>query len=138
MLNWITSLLNNPILGLLLIKSALRPVDHRHLNELETDELFDNTMHFTLEGDLCTYVAKEYPKALRREFGANKTDRKLLDEECSTLKARVNEVKVTIKETLELVDKLRVDLDEANASKLGLEDRVKSTEDQVALFVIPD
>lgn len=39
-----------------------------------------------------------------------------------------------MKETLELVDKLQVDLGEANASKLALENRTKSAKDQVAML----
>lgn len=37
-----------------------------------------------------------------------------------------------MKETLESVDKLQVDLDEANATKATLEGRATTTEDQVA------
>lgn len=40
--------------------------------------------------------------------------------EYSRLKVRVAEVESTMKETLEFVDKLRVDLDEAIALKEGL------------------
>lgn len=45
-------------------------------------------------------MAKERHKVLRQEFGANKTDRRLLAEEYSRLKFRVNEVEGTMKETL--------------------------------------
>lgn len=120
-LNRVPSLLDDPTLGLLLIKGALRPVDRRHLNELKIDKLFDNAIHSTLEGALCTYVAKERYKALRREFGANYTDRRLLAKECSRLNARVTKVESIMKETLEFVNKLWADLDEAITSKLGLE-----------------
>lgn len=58
----------------------------------------------------------------------------LLAEECSRLKARIAKVEFTMKETLESVDKLQTDLDTAFASNLGLEDRVKSTEDQAAML----
>lgn len=98
-LNWAPSLLGDPSLGLLLIKSTLRPAYHCHLNEVETDELFVNTIHSALKGALCTYMAKERFKALRREFGVNKTDRGLLAGECPRLKARVVAVEGTIKET---------------------------------------
>lgn len=39
-----------------------------------------------------------------------------------------------IKETLESVDKLQVDLNEANSSKLALENRAKSAKDQVVIL----
>lgn len=51
-------------------------------------------------------------------------DRRLLVEECSRLKAQVAEVEGTMKETLESMDKLQADLDEAIASKLGLRIRL--------------
>lgn len=54
--------------------------------------------------------------------------------EYSRLKVRVAEVESTMKETLEFVDKLRVDLDEAIALKEGLENWAKSGEDQVTLL----
>lgn len=63
-----------------------------------------------------------------------KEDRRLLAEECSRLKARVNEVKGTIKETLESMDKLQAERNEANASKLVLENRAKTAKDQVTLL----
>lgn len=90
----------------MLIKSALRLADCRRLNELEIDVLFDNAIHFALKGALCVFVAKEHHKALRWEFGTKETDRRLLAEECSRLKARVDEVEGIMKETLESVDKL--------------------------------
>lgn len=37
-----------------------------------------------------------------------------------------------MKEMLEFMDELQVDLDEANAAKANLEDRAKAIEDQVA------
>lgn len=39
-----------------------------------------------------------------------------------------------MKENLESVDKFQADLDEANTSKLALENRAKTTEDQVAIL----
>lgn len=54
--------------------------------------------------------------------------------ECSRLKARVDEVESTMKETLESMDKLQAELSEANASKLFLKNRAKTIEDQVALL----
>ena len=85
-LNRAPSLLDDPTIGILLMKSVLRPVDRRCLNELKTDELFDNVMHSALESALCAYVAKEHHKALWLEFGTQETNRKLLVEECSMLK----------------------------------------------------
>lgn len=66
---------------------------------------------------------------MRREFGVNE-----MVKESSRLKTQVNEVEGIMKETLELVDKFQADLDEANASKLVLENRERSAEDQVALL----
>lgn len=54
--------------------------------------------------------------------------------ECSRLKAWVIEVEGTMRETLESMDKLQADLNEALTSNLGLEHRVKSAEDQVVLL----
>lgn len=45
-----------------------------------------------MESALYAYMAKERDKALRREFGAQVTDKNLLQEECARLKARVEEV----------------------------------------------
>lgn len=59
---------------------------------------------------------------------------KTLAEECSRLKARVDEVEGTMKETLELVDKLQTDLGEANTSKLALKSREKIFEDEVSML----
>lgn len=83
---------------------------------------------------LCAYIAKKRRKALSREFGAQETDIRLLADECSRLKTRVNEVESTMKETLELVDKLQLELGEVNASKLTLENWEKSVVNQVALL----
>lgn len=114
---------------ILLRSPANKNADLYHLNEVETDELFDNAIHSALEGAFCTYMAKEWHKALRQEFGANETDKRLLIKEHLRLNAHIDEVEGTMKETLELVDKLWVDLDEANASKLGLENRTKFLKD---------
>lgn len=64
------SLLDEPNLAILITKNALRPRDHRCLNEVETDELFDNIMHSALGSDLCAYMAKEHSRVLRQEFEA--------------------------------------------------------------------
>lgn len=87
-----------------------------------------------LEGALCAYVAKEHHKALRREFGIKKTNRRLLAEERSRLKSRVDEVEGNMKEILESVNKLKAEVNEANASKLVFENRAKTAEDQVTLL----
>lgn len=79
-------LLDDPTLAVLLAKNALRPKDRCCLSELEADELFDNIMHPTLESAFCAYIAKECNKVLRREFGTQEIDRKLLAKECSRLK----------------------------------------------------
>lgn len=79
-------------------------------------------------------MAKERNKALRWKFRAQETDKGLLQEECSRLKARVNEVEGAMKETLEFVNKLQVDLEQANTSKSILRNRAKTVEDQVAML----
>lgn len=71
---------------------------------------------------------------MRREFRAQETDKNLLQEECSRLKALVFEVENTIKEILESVDKLQADLDESNNSKFTFENWAKSVEDQMAIL----
>lgn len=53
----------------------------------------------------------------------------LLVGECSRLKSRVAEVKSTMKETLESVDKLQADLNVTLASNLGLKHKAKFIED---------
>lgn len=63
-------------------------------------------------------MAKEHYKTLRREFDTQEMDRRLLVEESSRLKARVDEVEGTTKETLDSMDKLQAELNKANASKL--------------------
>lgn len=64
-LNYLPSLLDDPTLTILLIKSALRPADRHHLNGVKIDELFDNVLHSALESALCAYVANEHHKVLR-------------------------------------------------------------------------
>lgn len=83
-------------------------------------------MHSALQSVLCTYMAKERNKVLRQEFGAQETNKKLLAKEYSRLKIWVDEVKVTMKETLEFMDKLQAELNEANASNLILENWAKT------------
>lgn len=68
-------------------------------------------MHFSMESVLYTYMVQEQNKALMREFGAQETNKGLLQKECSRLKAQIEEAEGTMKETLESVDKLQVDLD---------------------------
>lgn len=133
-LTWTISLLEESRLSVLIAKNVLRPGDCHLLNEIEIDDLYDNIIHFRMESALCAYMAKERNKTLRREFGAQEMDKNLLQEECSRLKARVEEVETTIKEILEFVDKLQVDLNEANTSKLTLEVRAKTAEDQVPIL----
>lgn len=53
-----------------------------------------------MESALCTYLAKERNKVLRRGFRAQETYKNLLQEECVRLKAQVSEVKNTMKKTL--------------------------------------
>lgn len=50
-------------------------------------------------------LSKEHKKALRKEFRALEWERNLLLEEGQLLKAWVNEVEGTMKETLKSVDK---------------------------------
>lgn len=50
------------------------------------------------------------------------------------MKTQVEKVENTMKEKLESVDKLQVDLDEANASKLAYKNWAKAAEDQVAIL----
>lgn len=104
------------------------------MNKVESEDLYDNIMHSTIESALYAYMVKKYNKALRQEYRVQETDKTLLREECSMLKARVNKVEGTMKEILESMDKLQMDLNEANASKLGLENRAESTEDQMAIL----
>lgn len=81
-LNYTSSLLGDPTLVVLLIKSAFRPADHHGPNGVKIDDLFDNIMHSTLESVLCTHAVKEHHKALMIEFGTQETNRRLLVEEC--------------------------------------------------------
>lgn len=87
-----------------------------------------------MESVLCGYMANKWNSALRQEFRVQETDKGLLQEECLRLNTRVNKVKGTMKDTMELVDKLQADLNEANTSKFALENWVKSAEDQVTIL----
>lgn len=87
-----------------------------------------------MESALCAYIAKEQDKALRRDFGAQEIDRNLLQEECSRMKTQMEEVETIMKETLEFIDKLQVDLVKANNSKFILENRAKMAEEQLAML----
>lgn len=100
------SLLKDLSLAILLTENALRPGVYRRLNEVKTDKLFGNVMHPDLQSALYAYMAKERNKVLRWEFGAQEMDKRLLAEECSRLKTRVVKVEGTMRETLELVNKL--------------------------------
>lgn len=73
-----TYLFKEPHLYVLISKNALRPEDHHCLNTVETDDLYDNIIHSAIESVLCAYMAKEHNKALRREFGAQETNKNLL------------------------------------------------------------
>lgn len=106
-----TSLLEESFLSILITKYALRLGDCHCLHMVEMDNLFDNIMHSVMESVLCAHMAKDQNKALRREHGAQETDKGLLQEECLRLKARVDEVEGTMKEMLESMDKLQADLD---------------------------
>lgn len=92
-----SSLLEEPRLFVLIAKNALRPGDLHRLNEIKTDNLYDNTMHSTMESILCVYIAKECNKDLSQEFRAQRDGKSLLQEECSMLKARVGELEGTMK-----------------------------------------
>lgn len=105
-LNQVPPLLDYPTLSFLLIKSFSRPADCCRLNKFKTNEIFDNVMYSTLESALCTYVAKQHYKSLRWEFGTQEMGKRLLAEEYSRLKSRVDELEGTMKDTLDLVDKL--------------------------------
>lgn len=64
------SLLEELQLLIFVAKNALQPGDCYRVNEVETDDLYDNVIHSGIESTLCAYLAKEWNKALRREFGA--------------------------------------------------------------------
>lgn len=102
------------------------PRDRQRLGAVEINDLYDNVIHSAMECALSAYLANERDKGLRREFGEQETNKNFLQEECLRLKARASKIKNTMKETLESVDKLQTDLDEANAAKLALENRAKS------------
>lgn len=82
-----TTLHEEPRLSVLTVKNASKLRDHHCLNEVEIDDLYDNIIHFVMEGALCAYMAKEQNKALRREFEAQEMDKNLIQKECSRLKA---------------------------------------------------
>lgn len=81
---------------------------------------------------LCPPTANEHNKGLRKVFGSQEIDKNLLQEEYLRLKAWVFKVKNPMKETLEWIEKLQTDLDEANTAKATLENQFKTAEDQVA------
>lgn len=85
-------------MSVLIAKNALRPGDCHRLNVVKTNDLYDNVIHFAMESALCAYLAKEQNKALRREFGAQETNRNLHQAKCSRLKARFTEVENRMKE----------------------------------------
>lgn len=64
-LTWATFLLKEPLLSVLIAKSALRPRDRHRLNEVDTEDLYFNIIHFTMESALCAYMPKKRNKALR-------------------------------------------------------------------------
>lgn len=120
------SFLEKPQLLILIAKNSLRPDDRHRLGAIKIDKLYDNVIHSAMKSVLCTYLAKERNKALRREFGAQKIDKNLLQKEYLRLKARITEVENTMNETLKSVDKLQANLDETNTSKLALENQTKT------------
>lgn len=77
------------------------------------------------------YLAKEQDKALKRDYRLLERDNNLLLKKGQRLKARVEEVEGTMKETLEFVDKLKADLNKANAAKAILDARAKSVKDPI-------
>lgn len=77
------------------------------------------------------YLAKERDKALKRDYRLLERENNLLLKKGQRLKARVEEVEGTMKETLEFVDKLKADLNKANAVKAILDARAKSVKDPI-------
>lgn len=110
----------------------MRPGDRHRLGVVETDDLYDNAIHSTMGCILSIYLAKEHEKALKREFRALVGERNLLLDVGQWLTTRVDEVEGIMKETLQSIDNLQVDMDVANAAKVNLEGRAKAAEDQVA------
>lgn len=130
-LTQVDSLLKEPRLSVLIAKNSLRPSDRHRLGTIETDKLYGFIWPWKAPC-VYAYLAKEWSKDLRREFGAQEMDKNLLHEECSQLKARVTEMESIMKKTLESIDKLQVDLDETNIVKAIVEALAKAIEDQVA------
>lgn len=64
-----TFLFDDPHMSVMISRNAMRLEDHHHLNEIRTDDLFDNIIHSSLEGAICAYMANERNKALRQGFG---------------------------------------------------------------------
>lgn len=62
------TLLEDPLLCLLIIKNTMRVGDRHWLGELEIDELYDKVIHTTIETVSSVYLTKERDKALRRNF----------------------------------------------------------------------
>lgn len=118
-------LFEEPWFSLFIAKNAMRPGDHARLCEVETNELYDNAIHSAMECIWSIYLAKECNKGLRRMFKAQEWERNFLQEDCQWLKARVFEVKNTMKETLESVDKLQAELNKTNVRKADLEAGLK-------------
>lgn len=58
-LTQVNSLLEELQLSIFIAKNALRSGDCYRLNEVETDDLYDNVIHSTMESALCAYLAKE-------------------------------------------------------------------------------
>lgn len=55
-------------MSVLIAKDSLMLGDHHRLNTVEMDDLYDNVIHFVMDSALYMYLAKEWNKALRREF----------------------------------------------------------------------
>lgn len=64
-LTWMTSILEEPHMSVLIAKNTLRLEDRHNLNEVQTDNLYDNIIHSSMESALCAYMAKKHNKALR-------------------------------------------------------------------------
>lgn len=71
-------LLEELMLSVLITKNALRPTDRHQLNTVDTDDLYNNIIHYVMEDALCAYLAKERNKALRREYGIEEINKNLL------------------------------------------------------------
>lgn len=66
-----------------------------------------------MESILSCYLARDKDRELRWHCGVLDTAKNILGEENQRLKTLVEEIETMMKETLELVDKLHSDLDEA-------------------------